>query len=80
MSKVISNILEVMTRAGRIFRLNRNWIGAAQELMSSFIDSMVTQRDERLQVHVSTCHPCRDSFIVHFDKKFARSNRAARPS
>jgi hypothetical protein len=68
MSKVRSSILEVMTRAGAIFRVKPELdCGGAQELMSSFIDSMVTAEEtERLQVHVSTCHPCQrqlQSFI-----------------
>ena len=68
MSKVRSNISELLTRAGAMFRVKSELdCSAAQELMSPFIDSMVTAEEtERLQAHVSDCHPCQrqlQSFI-----------------
>ena len=68
MSTVRSNLSELITRAGAMLRVKAELdCSAAQELMSPFIDSMVTSEDaERLQAHVSACHPCQrqlQSFI-----------------
>jgi hypothetical protein len=68
MSKVRSNISELVTRAGAMFRIKQELdCAAAQELMSPFIDSMATAEEtERLEAHVSICRPCQrqlQSFI-----------------
>ena len=68
MSKVTSNITGFLSRAGAALRRDAGLdCAGAQELMSPFIDSMsAPEESERLQLHVSTCQPCRrqlQSFI-----------------
>ena len=68
MSKGTSNITGFLNRAGAALRRDSELdCDGAQELMSPFIDSMSTpQETERLQLHVSSCEPCRrqlQSFI-----------------
>lgn len=66
MSKVRSNIAEILNRAGAVFQFRgakapppQVNCSAAQELMSPFIDSMASlQETEVLQVHLSACKPC----------------------
>ena len=68
MSKVRPNISELVARAAALFLIKPELdCSAAQKLMSPFIDSMATAEEaERLQAHVSSCHPCQrqlQSFI-----------------
>jgi len=60
MSKVTSNISSFLSRAGMAFRSETKLdCAAAHELMSPFIDSMVTaEQGESLKLHTSVCPPC----------------------